>query len=128
MRRLTNPDARLDVQGAASRDVADLLQIGQSEKLDVVHTEAAVGDRGRDRNEFERLLSLIQLEIKVGVTLFVRARDEIEARALPGSGQIGEQAEVGEDGRVVWSFPDRRDAELRIGDGVRGELGKRLGQ
>ena len=126
--RLTNPDSRLDVQGAASHDIADLLQIGEPVQLDVVHTEAPVGDRGRDRFEFERLLSLIQLEIKVGVTLQVGARDEIEARALPGSGQIGEQAEVVEDGRVVWSFPDRRDAELRIGDGVRGELGKRLGK
>jgi hypothetical protein len=35
----------LDVKGAAGRRVADFLQVGQSEKLNVVDSKAAVRDR-----------------------------------------------------------------------------------
>jgi hypothetical protein len=91
------------MQSAASHRIGDLLQIGQSEQLNVVHPEAAVGDRGGDRSEHQRFPSLIQLEVKVRILLLVWTRHEIEAGALPGASQIGEQSKVREDARVVGS-------------------------
>ena len=101
------------MQRPASDCVADLLQVGQAEQLDVVHAETTVGYRRGNRVELQRLCGLVQLQEEVGVTFLVGTRDKIETRAVPRAGKIREQSEAAQDGVVGWHLPDRRDARFR---------------
>ena len=93
------PDARLDVQAPVVLGLLDLLQVGQTEHVDVGHQQPAVRDRAADLRERERLARQVQLEeaVLVGGQL-VRAPDRVESGALPGSHELRERA-VGIDRR-----------------------------
>ncbi len=107
-RRDVNPDAGLQVQRAAGHLVADLLQVVDPEQLDVGLVEAAVGDRGADRVELQRLGGEVQLEEQVrglgrarrhGPGREVRARDQVESGSGPAAWQLAQRAQTVADAR-----------------------------
>src|SRR5437588_3109217 len=127
--------------------IADLLEVGEAEQVDVVLPEPPVGNRGPDRAEVEFLLGQVELQEEGVAALEVRAGDQVESFPSPPAAQQGKRSQIGGyllEGRrgperrepldetlslakvlsrcSAYGFHRRRHISQRGGNGIRHEL------
>ncbi len=94
-RRDVGPDPRLEMEAVPRALLGDLLHVGDPEHLDVVHQQAAVGDRPVDRREGDLVVGEVELEEAILAAAGQRmgAPDGVQAGALPGPGQLSQRSQ-----------------------------------